>query len=134
MVLKAKDDGDIRELGLKRIKYCDAAPKTSNIVDKGDDTKADDRLPVPVPDEGEAKEDDEPTLLVEVDELPAPVRLDDDDVGRGGGGDDDDFAPKPPSPFVAAVGYWSFEPDERILPPAVGDFVWPFICPLLTIS
>lgn len=46
MVLNANDDGDISELGLKRIRYCEAAPKTSNMVDKGDETRADERPPM----------------------------------------------------------------------------------------
>lgn len=36
MVLKVKEAGEMSELGLKRIRYCEAAPKTSNIVDNGD--------------------------------------------------------------------------------------------------
>ena len=37
MVLKENAEGDMRELGLNRIRYCEAAPKTSNMVDKGDE-------------------------------------------------------------------------------------------------
>lgn len=68
--------GDIKELGLKRIKYWDAAPNTSNIVDNGDETKADDRFPPLLDpfkgcedDEEELDCEDEPTVFIEVDEL-----------------------------------------------------------------
>lgn len=36
MVLKTKEDGEMKELGLKRIRYCEAAPNTSNMVDRGE--------------------------------------------------------------------------------------------------
>lgn len=36
--MKAKEAGEINELGLKRIRYWLAAPNTSNTVESGDET------------------------------------------------------------------------------------------------
>lgn len=45
----ANEEGEINELGLKRIRYCEAAPNTSNMVDRGDETSAADKLLPPKP-------------------------------------------------------------------------------------
>lgn len=47
MVLKAKTDGDMSEPGLKRIRYCEATPKASSMVDRGDEIKL--AAPAPPP-------------------------------------------------------------------------------------
>ena len=61
-MLKDKVPGDMSELGLNRIRYCDAAPKTSNMVERGEETKAEERLALC------CCEDDELMPLVAVDE------------------------------------------------------------------
>lgn len=132
MVLNAKDDGEISELGLKRIRYCEAAPNTSNMVDSGEETRADERpppLPPPpppppvlAPAAGElvgctvalicALETD----TGEVDE-PEATRLDD------GGATGCALLPVPPvssrSPFEE---YWSSRDDKLLTPTGVGNF------------
>lgn len=85
--MNAKDDGEISELGLKRIRYCEAAPKTSNMVDSGDETRADERPPVFAPATTEAGCAGDricalEPLASEVDE-PEAARLDDDGDATG---------------------------------------------------